>query len=427
MDAIFAEQAVCGAILIDAGCLSPVRKCVSTQDFKTSWGSTIFAAACRLADTGSKVDPVLIQSAAQSAGAALSADFLVQLMEITPSAANAEEYAKQVHQAAMLRRVQELAETIQAQCEEGGISPEMVVSYALRTLQSIDAGTGSALVSNFDLMGQMLEHRGRLQEGKYQATVSTGYTDLDVILGGGMVREGLYILAARPGVGKTTFAMKIAESVAQDGAVLFVSLEMSNLQLGARQIADKAGLPVAKILNQPQVTDAEFERISKAAAELAERTLFFNQRPNATIADISLMAHTVSNLRLLVVDYLGLIAGEGKENSLYQKTTETSNALKRLARSLGVPVLCLAQLNRASEQRTDKRPTLADLRDSGAIEQDADGVLLLHRPAIYFPEEQKPKPWEAQALDVIVAKNRHGRTDTARFDFYGNSGRIREA
>ena len=135
-------------------------------------------------------------------------------------------------------------------------------------------------------------------------------------------------------------------------------------------------------------------------------------------------AHLTKNLRLVVVDYLGLVRSDERGLPIYERTTRNSNALKALARSLNVPVLCLCQLNRAAEQRADKTPSMADLRDSGAIEQDADAVILLHRPGMYEPGEVKP--WEAQTLTAIVAKNRHGSTGKLNFDFYGSSGIIRE-
>ena len=166
--------------------------------------------------------------------------------------------------------------------------------------------------------------------------------------------------------------------------------------------------------------------VGNALSELSETHLTMNAAPSAAVPDIAIMARSVENLGLVVVDYLGLLDSENRSASIYERVPANSNALKRLARSLGVPVLCLAQLNRASEQRADKRPTMADLRDSGAIEQDADGVLLLHRPAIYFPQEQKPKPWDGELLELDVAKNRHGPTGNINLTFYGRNGRVTE-
>ena len=170
--------------------------------------------------------------------------------------------------------------------------------------------------------------------------------------------------------------------------------------------------------------DDEQAKMANAASVLSTHDFRLNRAPGASVADIAQAAHLTKNLRLVVVDYLGLVRSDERGLPIYERTTRNSNALKALARSLNVPVLCLCQLNRAAEQRADKTPSMADLRDSGAIEQDADAVILLHRPGMYEPGEVKP--WEAQTLTAIVAKNRHGSTGKLNFDFYGSSGIIRE-
>lgn len=420
----YAEQSLVGSVLVDSRCLKAVRTMVKAADFASSPCEAVFRAACRLADAGQVVDPVMVLEDIKSHAEPVTADFIWQLMEITPTAANAEHYANIVHENALRRAIEEAALELTGQARDKGTSISALVADGISRLQKIGAGETRLLVSSEDAANEFLDYRDRA-ECQGGAMVSTGYQKLDSVLGGGMVAEGLYILAARPGVGKTTFGMKIAEHVAAKQGVLFVSLEMSREQLMSRRIADRTALPIGRVLNGP-LDDKQRTMVVNALSELSETHLTMNAAPGASVPDLALMARSVENLGLVVVDYLGLLDSENRTASIYERVTANSNALKRLARSLGVPVLCLAQLNRASEQRADKRPTMADLRDSGAIEQDADGVLLLHRPSVYFPQEQKPKPWDGELLELDVAKNRHGPTGNINLTFYGCNGRVTE-
>ena len=194
-------------------------------------------------------------------------------------------------------------------------------------------------------------------------------------------------------------------------------------QITARRIAAESGLSIGRLMVGRKFDDDEQAKLANAASVLSMRDFRLNRAPGASVADIAQAAHLTKNLRLVVVDYLGLVRSD-ERLSIYERVTKNSAALKALARSLDVQVLCLCQLNRAAEQRADKTPSMADLHDSGAIEQDADSIILLHRPAMYEPGEVKP--WESQTLTAIVAKNRHGSTGKLNFDFYGSSGIIRE-
>lgn len=215
--------------------------------------------------------------------------------------------------------------------------------------------------------------------------VATGITALDNLLGGGMINGGLYILAANTGCGKTALALQIADAVAnEDRSVLFISLEMDEYQLTARRLARAAKLS-ANHLIMHDLSEMEYVHIKQQLPMLKQKRLVFNRPGAFTVSDIQALAGQVQNLRLVIIDYLGLLRSEPYCGSRYEATTAISNALKALARLLGVPILCLAQLNRTNAQRLDKHPILADLRDSGSIEQDADGVLLLYRPDMYSP------------------------------------------
>ena len=418
-----ASQSVAGSILIDAACLSAVRQQVRADDFEIAADRAIFESACRLADAGQAVDVVTILQDARRHGADLSEEYAATLLKVTPTAANAAQYAAAVHSEAVRRRLSGIGLQLAEASGDMARTPAGIISETAAALETADAAPQAGMRSSSDALTEFLEYRGQLESGR-EVAVSTGYPGLDKLLGGGMLNQGLYILAARPGCGKTTLGLKIAESAAKNGACLFFSLEMSTEQITARRIAAESGLSIGRLMVGKSLSDDESGRVANAASVLSEHDFRLNRAPSASVSDIAQAAHLTKNLRLVVVDYLGLVRSDERGLSIYERVTKNSAALKALARSLNVPILCLCQLNRASEQRTDKQPSMADLRDSGAIEQDADAVILLHRPAMY--ENVQQKPWEAQTLTAIVAKNRHGNTGRLDFDFWGSSGNIKE-
>lgn len=419
----FASQSVAGSILCDAACLPAVRPLVSRDDFTLAAERAIFEAACRLEDEGKPADVVTILEDARKHGADVSDRYAAELLQITPTAAHAEAYARQVHEEAVRRRLAAVGETLLEDAQDQQKPTAGVIAATMQALENADTAPQTAMLSTSDALSGFLDYRERLEAGQ-AVTVSTGYPGLDKLLGGGMLHQGLYILAARPGCGKTTLGLKLAEQAAKSGACLFFSLEMSLEQITARRIAAESGLSIGQLMTGQSLSDDEQAKLANAASVLSTHDFRLNRAPGASVADIAQAAHLTKNLRLVVVDYLGLVRSDERGLSIYERVTKNSAALKALARSLDVPVLCLCQLNRAAEQRADKTPSMADLRDSGAIEQDADAVILLHRPGMYEPGEVKP--WESQTLTAIVAKNRHGATGKLNFDFWGSSGIIRE-
>lgn len=240
--------------------------------------------------------------------------------------------------------------------------------------------------------------------------VATGITAIDDLLSGGMINGGLYILAANTGCGKTALALQIADAVAnEDSSVLFITLEMDESQLTARRLARVAKVPASHLIMQ-RLSDDEYEHIRQQLPTLKQKYLVFSSEGVFTVSNIQALAGQVPNLRLVIIDYLGLLRSEPYCGNRYEATTAISNALKALARLLGVPILCLAQLNRANAQRLDKHPILADLRDSGSIEQDADGVLLLYRPDMYASCPIPTDKEVAVRVECNLAKHRHGAT-----------------
>lgn len=418
-----ASQSVAGSLLIDAACLPAVRQQVRADDFEVAADRAIFEAACRLADAGQAVDVVTIMQDARKHGADISDEYAATLMKVTPTAANATNYAATVHAEAVRRRLSDIGVRLMDACEDQTNTPAGIITEAMSALETADTAPQTGMRTSPDTLSAFLEYRAQLESGR-EVAVSTGYPGLDKLLGGGMLNQGLYILAARPGCGKTTLGLKIAESASKTGACLFFSLEMSAEQITARRIAAESGLSIGRLMVGKSLSDDESGRVANAASVLSEHDFRLNRAPSASVSDIAQAAHLTKNLQLVVVDYLGLVRSDERGLSVYERVTRNSAALKSLARSLNVPILCLCQLNRASEQRTDKQPGMADLRDSGAIEQDADAVLLLHRPAMY--ENVQQNPWESQTLTAIVAKNRHGNIGRLDFDFWGSSGIVRE-
>ena len=418
-----ASQSVAGSILIDAACLPAVRQQVRADDFEVAADRAIFEAACRLADAGQAVDAVTIVQDARKHGTDVSDAYAADLLRITPTAANAAQYASAVHSEAVRRRLSDIGVRLMDACEDQTNTPAGIITEAMSALETADTAPQTGMRTSPDTLSAFLDYRAQLESGQ-AVTVGTGYPGLDKLLGGGMLNQGLYILAARPGCGKTTLGLKIAESAAKTGACLFFSLEMSAEQITARRIAAESGLSIGRLMVGRGLSDAEQAKLASAASVLSTHDFRLNRAPGASVSDIAQAAQLTNGLRLIVVDYLGLVRSDERGLSIYERVTRNSAALKSLARSRNVPILCLCQLNRASEQRSDKQPSMADLRDSGAIEQDADAVILLHRPAVY--EAKQPLPWEAQPLTAVVAKNRHGNIGRLDFDFWGSSGIIRE-
>lgn len=418
----FASQSVAGSILCDAACLPAVRPLVSRDDFTLAAERAIFEAACRLADAGKPADVLTIIDDARRHGSDVSDQYAAELLQVTPTAAHAAEYARQVHEEAVRRRLTAVGETLLEDAQDQQKTTAGVIAATMQALENADTAPQMTMLTTSDALTGFLDYRERLDAGQ-AVTVSTGYPGLDKLLGGGMLNQGLYILAARPGCGKTTLGLKLAEQAAKSGACLFFSLEMSSEQITARRISAESGLSIGQLMTGQSLSDDEQAKLANAASVLSTHDFRLNRAPGASVADIAQAAHLTKNLRLVVVDYLGLVRSD-ERLSIYERVTKNSAALKALARSLNVPVLCLCQLNRAAEQRADKTPSMADLRDSGAIEQDADAIILLHRPAMYEPGEVKS--WEAQTLTAIVAKNRHGNIGKLDFDFWGSSGIIRE-
>lgn len=412
-----AENAVIGSILIDPSCLRAVSGVLRGEDFGLEANRLLYEAAVRLDRENRPADPVLIRQEVQRAGGDVSAQYMMQLMELTPTAANVEEYADLTRENALRRGVQDILdrgrEALAQHTPVGEVLGE--TEQALEELQQ--QGSRADLVTPTAGLEQFYQHRFAVEQNNTHGFVPTGYRDVDNVLGGGLLSSGMYVLAARPGMGKTTLALNIADRVARNtGPVLFVTLEMDPDQLEAKRLARESGVPSNKLLMH-QLGEQENQRMAQASEALHTVPMYLNRTEKATVSEIKDMAKKVKNLSLVIIDYLGIITPEKRSRaaSRYEYVTEISGDIKKMARKLRIPVLVLAQLNRASESRSDHRPQLSDLRDTGAIEQDADAVMFISRDVESFGSE--PDRYAPEPLDIIIAKNRHGATGECPLSF----------
>ncbi len=429
-----AENALAGCILVDAdNTLRLIRGIVRASDFQSDECRTVFLAAAGLIDNNKPCDPVLIQAEAQRLGTPLDDEYCEQIMRMPVPIGNSAATAQIIHEAAATRAARVIGSSL--------MTNEITPVDALRQLQELLTEKESGTQTPEEAANTVLDYIRDAYAGKTKTFISTGYSDLDKQLGGGIVTSGLFTLAARPGTGKTTAALCIADNVAAaGGTVLYVSLEMDTKQLWVRRAANISGLGYADIYagrvgktskyddeKTKRAKEDEWKRLTDAFEKLSKRQLTIRDKPS-TIDDIEREARCTKNLSLLVIDHIGLIRqlpGQ-KSFSRYEFVTSVAHRLKQLALSLHVPILALCQLNRGSEQRTDKTPNMADLRDSGAIEEDSDVVCLLYRDALYRTDDKAPKQWERQTIDFIIDKNRHGMTGTVTLNFFGVTARITE-
>lgn len=418
-----AEQAVLGSIIIDSRCLEAVTRTLCVQDFALEINRELYQAILRLDRSGRKIDPVTVLEEAAPDDMNVRS-YVRDLMDITPTAANVEEYVKIVREKSLVRGAISVSEYISS--ELGNHTPvEEVLMGAARQIEALQKeGVNEDLLDPDSAMLAFYEHRDLVNQGGDAAYVRTGYQDLDKQLGGGMLNSGMYILAARPGMGKTTLAINIADRIAKNGKpVLFVSLEMDTNQIEAKRLARETGIPSDRLL-MDALTDEEETSIGNATEMIRSLPVYLNKRDTVTVSQVEVMARRVKGLRLIVIDYIGKILPEllGRSPGRVEYMTEISGDIKNLARRFNVPVLVLCQLNRAPSTRSDPQPILTDLRDTGAIEQDADGVIFLYRPDYDKPRASKKET--KIDIQVIVSKNRHGPVGDCTMAFDLSSSKL---
>lgn len=422
LDLATAEYSLVGCVLIDARCLPAAREILPTAEaFASEPCRKAYAAACRLEDEDKGIDPVIVGRAA-----GLSNDFLMQCMDLAPTCTRAAEYAKAVLDGHQRRQLQALGEKLQTEALCAGSTADQLLTEARSTLDDLASTPGRCSVKSArDSLLDFMTFRAEVQQGKRQA-IRTGFPSLDRILGG-FAQGGFYVMAARPGVGKLALGIALADMMARDRRVLYVSLEMTEAELNARRVAAVSDITCTfgKLLFG-KTTEEQDAAIANACGKLYAHKLQISAVSTLTVPELELQARNVG-AEVVIVDYLGLLSAEDKRLSEYDRVTQISGDLKRLAKRLGCVVLALCQLNRESVSAPgqDTRPRLSQLRSSGAIEQDSDGVLLLHRPE--YGKTETPREASApQQFFVDVAKNRHGRTGTAELAWYAPVNRFED-
>lgn len=417
LDLATAEYSLVGCVLIDARCLPAAREILPTAEaFASEPCRKAYAAACRLEDEDKGIDPVIVGRAA-----GLSNDFLMQCMDLAPTCTRAAEYAKAVLDGHQRRQLQALGEKLQTEALCAGSTANQLLTEARSTLDDLASTPGRCSVKSArDSLLDFMTFRAEVQQGKRQA-IRTGFPSLDRILG------GFYVMAARPGVGKSALGIALADMMARDRRVLYVSLEMTEAELNARRVAAVSDITCTfgKLLFG-KTTEEQNAAIANACGKLYAHKLQISAVSTLTVPELELQARNVG-AEVVIVDYLGLLSAEDKRLSEYDRVTQISGDLKRLAKRLGCVILALCQLNRESVSAPgqDTRPRLSQLRSSGAIEQDSDGVLLLHRPE--YGRTETPREASApQQFFVDVAKNRHGRTGTAELAWYAPVNRFED-
>jgi len=453
---IEAEQALLGAILVNNEACDRVSSFLEPEHFYEPLHARIFEAAATLIRAGKLASPVTLKTYfdADAALAEIGGPvYLARLAAAATTVINASEYGRAVYEMAQRRRLISIGEDVVNGSYDMsvGSSPRDLIEtteqelFALAESSKFGKGFinfGTALTHAVDMAAKAYERDGGL------SGISCGLRDIDNKMGG-LQRSDLIILAARPAMGKTSLATNIAYAVAKaydpayradgsldvknGGVVAFFSLEMSSEQLATRIVAEQSGIPSERI-RRGKIDEDEFHKIVQVSQELQNLPLYIDDTGGLTIAQLAARARRLKRqkgLGLIVVDYLQLLAGSNRraQEGRVQEVTEISTGLKALAKELEVPVMALSQLSRQVEQRDDKRPQLADLRESGSIEQDADVVLFIFREE-YYKARQEPRPntpehneWQDEMdrvtglAEVIIGKQRHGPTGTIQLQF----------
>ena len=409
-----AEQSVLGAILVDPRCVSEVADKLRPEDFYIQKNREIYETIYIMFNYSRTIDPVTVLEELKQKGCDpddQAWSYLLQLMDTTPTAANVGEYIEIVKDKTLLRRLAEAAGEVSGMVQAGADTGQTVLDAAEQRIYAIRQGRAArGLIPISEVIISVYDRLEELAASDRTVTgLETGLRDLDRALSG-LNNSDLILLAARPGMGKTSMALNILLNAGKKSgkAVAFFSLEMSREQLAMRLISSECFVDNKKLLTG-KLSDQDWESVAAAADSLSRSTILIDDDSNITVADILAKCRRVDSLGLIVIDYLQLMQSSGGKtrsgDNRQQIVSDISRALKLMAKELNVPVLCLSQLSRANESRTDKRPMLSDLRESGAIEQDADIVLFLYREGYYNKETDNPN-----LAECIIAKNRHGET-----------------
>ena len=417
-----AEESILSAILVDNNTLLEILEILSPEDFYRSAHQKIFSAISELFSRNEPVDLVTLTNILREhdrleeiGGAA----YLANLVDTVPLAVNAQYYAKIVYDKACLRRLIEKTNSIAKRCFEDRGDVDDVIDFAETSIFEISENKirptfypiGKIIESNIDVLEERQGNRALV------TGVATGFTKLDELTAG-LQKSDLVIMAGRPGMGKTALALNIAKNAAVDAniPVAIFSLEMSKEQLSLRMLSSEARIDSSR-LRRGFISQDDWIKITDSAGVLSQSPIFIDDSPNITALEIRAKSRRLKmekNIGLIVIDYLQLMKGRVSAERRDLEISEISRSLKALAKELDLPVVALSQLNRKLEERSDKRPQLSDLRESGALEQDADVVAFLYRDELYNKDENNPNKGKAE---LIVSKQRNGPTGFAILTF----------
>ena len=420
---IEAEQSVIGSMVMDAEAISLASEIISGDDFYNKQYGVVFETMVELHGGGKPVDIVTLQNSLKEKNVPAevsSLEFLRDLITSVPTSANVKSYAKIVADNSMLRKLIKTAEDIENTCYSRKEPLETILEDTEKNVFNLvqKRNTGETVPIR-KVVTNALEKIEKAARNKGSVTgIPTGFLDLDTRTAG-LQPSDLILVAARPSMGKTAFVLNIAQHVAfrQNMAVAIFSLEMSKEQLVNRMFSLESKVD-AQDLRTGQLSEADWEKLIESAGTIAQSHLIIDDTPGISIAEMRSKCRKYKmdhDLKLIIIDYLQLMSGSGKSDSRQQEIADISRSLKALARELSVPVVALSQLSRAVEQRPDHRPMMSDLRESGAIEQDADVVMFIYRDDYYNKDTDKPN-----VAEIIVAKQRNGPIGTVELVWLPN-------
>ena len=421
-----AEQSVLGAILLDSQCLDRIAEILPHPDyFYLANHRLIYAVMLEMFTLGQPIDFVTVLDNLKKDSdfeENTAKTYLLQLAQIVPSIKNAQTYAYIVRDNYDVRTLITTARDIIEDASSGTNDAAMLLDSAEQRIFDIRQGKNmqglqrinETIIETFDRLDALNSDENQLYQG-----IPTGIYDLDETITG-LNRSDLILLAARPGMGKTSFALNIARHVAvkEKRKVAFFSLEMTKEQLTARLLSTEAMVGGVK-LRIGKLADDEWIRLVEAGDVLSKTEIYFDDTPGITVPEMKAKLRRLKNVDLVVIDYLQLMSGGRRIDNRVQEISEITRNLKIMAKEINVPVLTLSQLSRASEQRSDHRPLLSDLRDSGSIEQDADIVLFLYRNDYYRDGDNVDEDFDKNSGECIIAKNRHGETRAVPLHWQG--------
>ncbi len=410
-----AERAVLGSILLKPDVCDDVALLIRAEDFADDAHQLLFRHLLELHDSGKRIDITIVLERLRTKGdldRVGGAPSLAEIVQSVPHAAHAAHYGQIVRDKSMLRSLIDASTDILRDAYDAIDEPRELVARAEAKIFSILEHRSSAEAKPIEsvLVEVMERMDARMRHEHALGGVETGFTELDTLCGG-LHNSELIILAARPSMGKTAFAMNIAEHVSINlkQPVLFVSLEMASLELADRLLCSAAQVNGHRLRNGT-ISQEDRRRLVQKSAEISAAPLFIDDTPSRTLTEIAAVARRLKRkqgLSLIVIDYLQLIEPDNPRDQRQEQVAKIARRLKTMSRELDIPVLCLAQLNRQAEQSRDNRPRLNHLRESGAIEQDADVVMFVHREEYYQSNDEDRERVKGQA-EIIVAKQRNG-------------------